>query len=66
MPSLFLALALAAAFHHFCRGRRLRWLPPAFLGLSAVLFAYFYPILAALPLQGDDAFLAWTWFESWR
>ena len=66
MPSLFLALALAAAFHHFCRGRRLRWLPPAFLVLSAVFFAYFYPILAALPLQGDDALLAWTWFESWR
>lgn len=65
MSALFLALALAASFYHFCRGR-LRWLPPAFLALSAGLFAYFYPILAALPLSGERAFLAWTWFDSWR
>ena len=65
MPALFLALALAAAFHHFCRVR-LRWLPPAFLALSAGLFVYFYPILAALPLSGEGAFRTWTWFDSWR
>lgn len=65
MPALFLALALAASFRHFC-GDRLRWLPPAFLAISAGLFAYFYPILAALPLSGERAFLAWTWIDSWR
>ncbi len=66
LPALFLPLALAAAFHHFCRGGRLRLLPPAFIALSAALFAYFYPILSAVPLAGDDAFLAWMWFDSWR
>jgi dolichyl-phosphate-mannose-protein mannosyltransferase len=66
LPAMVLPLALAAAFQHFCRGPRLRRLPPAFILVSAVLFAYFYPILAAMPLPGDDAFLAWTWFDSWR
>ena len=65
LPALFLPIALAAAFRHFCRGR-LRWLPPGFVLLSAGLFAYFYPILSAMPLASDDAFLAWTWFDSWR
>ena len=62
---MFLPLALAAAFHHFCRDR-LRWLPTGFVAVSAALFAYFYPVLAALPLASDDAFLAWMWFDSWR
>jgi dolichyl-phosphate-mannose--protein O-mannosyl transferase len=66
MAALFLPLALAAAFQHHCRVGWLRRLPSAFMLLSAALFAYFYPILAALPLAGDDAFLTWTWFESWR
>jgi dolichyl-phosphate-mannose-protein mannosyltransferase len=66
LPAMVLPLALAAAFQHFCRGPRLRRLPPVFIMVSAVLFAYFYPILAAMPLPGDDAFLAWTWFDSWR
>jgi dolichyl-phosphate-mannose-protein mannosyltransferase len=66
LPALFLPLALAAAFHHFCRDPRLTWLPPAFILLSGGLFAYFYPILSAMPLPRDDAFLAWMWFDSWR
>ena len=66
LPAMFLPLALAAAFHHYCRSGLMRWLPPAFTILSAGLFVYFYPILAATLLAGDDAFLTWTWFESWR
>lgn len=66
LPAMFLPLALAAAFQHYCRQGWLRWLPPAFILVSALLFAYFYPILSAMPLPGDGAFLVWTWFESWR
>jgi dolichyl-phosphate-mannose--protein O-mannosyl transferase len=66
LPAMFLPLALAAAFHHYCRSGLLRWLPPPFTILSAGLFAYFYPILAATPLGGDNAFLHWTWFDTWR
>ena len=66
LPALFLPLALAAAFHHFCRGGRLRRLPGAFILLAAGLFAYFYPILSAMPLPRTDAFLAWMWFDGWR
>lgn len=65
VPGLMLPLALAAAFHHFCRDR-LRWLPPAFLTATALLFWYFYAIIAATPLAYDGAFALWTWFESWR
>lgn len=64
-PALFLGLALAAAFAHFCAERR-RWWPAAFLALSAGLFVYFYPILAARPLADDQAFLRWMWVDAWR
>lgn len=66
LPSICLALALAAAFHHFCGRGALRWLPPAFFAVSAGLFVYFYPIISAAPLPEDGAFARWTWFESWR
>lgn len=65
VPGLLLPLALAVAFHHFCRDR-LRWLPPAFLLLSALLFWYFHAIISASPLAYDQAFELWTWFESWK
>jgi dolichyl-phosphate-mannose-protein mannosyltransferase len=65
VPGLMLPLALAAAFQHFCQGR-LRWLPPPFLVLTALLFWYFHAIIAATPLAYDDAFKLWTWFESWK
>jgi dolichyl-phosphate-mannose--protein O-mannosyl transferase len=66
MPAMFLPLALAAAFHHYCRGGWRRGLPSLFMLISGGMFVYFYPILSAMPLAGDDAFLSWTWFESWR
>jgi dolichyl-phosphate-mannose--protein O-mannosyl transferase len=66
MPAMFLPLALAAAFHHYCREGWSRGLPPLFMLISGGLFVYFYPILSAMPLAGDHAFLSWTWFESWR
>jgi dolichyl-phosphate-mannose--protein O-mannosyl transferase len=66
MPAMFLPLALAAAFHHYCQEGWRRGVPPLFMLISAGMFVYFYPILSAMPLGGDDAFLTWTWFESWR
>jgi hypothetical protein len=35
-------------------------------GTSAALFAYFWPVLSAAPLDGRDAFQRWTWLDSWR
>jgi dolichyl-phosphate-mannose--protein O-mannosyl transferase len=33
---------------------------------TAGLFAFYYPILTAAPLSGDQAFLRWAWLPSWR
>ena len=64
IPGLILPLALAVAFHHGYRSKD-RWLPAAFLGLSFALFAWFYPILSALPLPNDRAFERWMWLSTW-
>jgi dolichyl-phosphate-mannose-protein mannosyltransferase len=66
LPAIMLSLPLAAAFHFLCRGPRLRWLPPAFFAISLALFAYFYPIIAARPLEDGGAFEHWMWFDAWR
>ncbi len=65
LPSIFLCLALAAAFDHFGKGR-LRHADAWFAGLAGALFVYFYPIISAEPLPNDQAFLNWMWFVSWR
>jgi dolichyl-phosphate-mannose--protein O-mannosyl transferase len=65
LSGIFLCLVLAVAFHHFDRGRnkgREEW----FAAAALVAFAYFYPILAASPLQSDQGFAYWMWFNSWR
>lgn len=66
LPAIFLSPALAVSFDRFCRRGKSRWVPPLFLLLSGGLFAYFYPIIAALPLAEDMSFLRWIWFDSWR
>lgn len=66
VPSIFLLAALALALSDMRRlpfGQWLAWGIPA---ASAALFAWYYPILAALPLAGPDSFLAWAWIEGWR
>lgn len=65
LPSIFLCLALAAAFDHFGKGR-MRHADAWFAGLAGVLFLYFYPIISAEALPNDQAFLHWMWFFSWR
>lgn len=64
LPGLVLPLLIAAAFHHAYRARE-RWLPAAFLTLSFALFAYFYPIISAAPLDGERAFERWMWLSTW-
>lgn len=65
LPSIFLCLVLAAAFDHFGKNR-LRDADLFFTALSAILFAYFYPIISAAALPSNQAFLNWMWFDSWR
>jgi dolichyl-phosphate-mannose--protein O-mannosyl transferase len=65
LPGTFLmgmlALALDAMWQ---RGRRT--LPLLVLAASVALFAVFYPILSAAPLEGPQSFAHWMWLDSWR
>ncbi|NIJ19635.1 dolichyl-phosphate-mannose--protein O-mannosyl transferase [Sphingomonas naasensis] len=64
LSAIFLCLALAAAFHHFDRGRdkgREEW----FVAASLLAFLYFYPILAASALSDAQGFRKWMWFPGW-
>ena len=63
--SIFLCVALAAAFHYFRSVRRLRNWDESYAILSFGLFAYFYPILSAAALSGPLAFHRWMWFKTW-
>ena len=64
LPSLWLPLALAAAFHRYGQGRWRDW-DEAFLALAGGLFVYFWPIVSAAPLSGPGAFGRWMWFSTW-
>ena len=64
LPSIWLPVALAAACHRFARGR-LKGADETLVFVTAGLFLYFYPILAATSLAGADAFRRWTWFDGW-
>lgn len=65
-PSCFLLAALALACSDVRRvpfGKWLAWGMPA---ASVAVFAWFLPILAALPLKGPQSFLTWAWLEGWQ
>lgn len=62
--SILLALPIAGAWARFGRGRLKGW-DEAYLILLAMLFAWFYPILSAMPLAGAQSFQRWMWFKSW-
>jgi dolichyl-phosphate-mannose--protein O-mannosyl transferase len=64
LSGIFLCLVLAAAFHHFDRGRdkgREEW----FVFAALVAFVYFYPILAASALPDPQGFRKWMWLPTW-
>ena len=65
LPHCFGMAALALATERLWqRGERL--VPTVIVLGSAGLFAYFYPILTAAPLDGEMAFLEWAWIDGWR
>ncbi len=63
VSALLLCPALAAALHF--KGLP-RWAAPAFAALAIIVFAWFYPIIAATALPDRGAFQRWIWFDNWR
>ncbi len=43
-----------------------RFTPALLVAGSALVFAWFYPILSAAPLAGEQSFLDYAWLEGWR
>ena len=62
LSGIFLCIALPAAFHLADAVRLRYW----FAVLASVAFVWFYPIIAATALPGEQAFTRWMWFDSWR
>ncbi len=65
-PSIFLLAALALACSDLSRMRRAGWLGWAIPAASVGVFALFYPIIAALPLEGVTSYQTWAWLEGWK
>lgn len=65
MPSIFLLAALALALSDLRASGR-GWWAIAFLAGSAAMFALFFPILTAAPLDGPMSFADWAWLAGWR
>lgn len=62
--TIWLAVVLGVALDQADPGgakRRDEWYVTACLAL----FAYFWPVLSAAPLNGPGAFHRWTWFAGW-
>jgi dolichyl-phosphate-mannose-protein mannosyltransferase len=66
MPSCFLLAALALTLNDLVSHPRGRWVAGGVLAGSLAIFAYFFPILSAGPLEGEYSFLSWAWIEGWR
>ena len=64
-PSMALLAGLALALAEL-RRRGWGWLSWAILAGSVGVFAWFFPILNAAPLDGPRAFEHWMWVSSWR
>lgn len=65
LPSILLCLVLAATLDFYAKGRW-RWVNEAAVIAAFALFAWFFPILSAAPLDGPQAFQRWMWLDSWR
>ncbi|MBA4044535.1 MAG: phospholipid carrier-dependent glycosyltransferase [Erythrobacter sp.] len=66
VPQFFLLGALALALSDLRRTAWGRWLALGTLAASAGLFAVFYEVLSAAPLDGAMSFAKWTWLAGWR
>jgi dolichyl-phosphate-mannose--protein O-mannosyl transferase len=65
VPSMALLAALALALDAWWR-RGHRALSVTIVAASCAVFAWFYPILSAAPLAGEQAFNKWMWLDTWR
>lgn len=65
MPSLFLLAGLALTLSDLRQAGR-KWIAYAVLGVSAGMFALFFKVLTAAPLDGPMSFADWTWIAGWR
>jgi dolichyl-phosphate-mannose--protein O-mannosyl transferase len=65
VPSFFLLAALALACSDLRQVARVRWLAWGIPAASAAVFAWFFPIIAALPLKASGSFITWMWLEGW-
>jgi dolichyl-phosphate-mannose--protein O-mannosyl transferase len=66
VPSFFLLAALALALAALRKSPQWGWLAWTVLAASTGLFALFYKVLAAAPLEGAMSFAKWTWLIGWR
>jgi dolichyl-phosphate-mannose--protein O-mannosyl transferase len=66
VPQFFLLGALALALSDLRRAAWGRWLAWGTLAASTGLFAVFYKVLSAAPLDGAMSFAKWTWLAGWR
>ena len=61
-----LSLALGFVFHRFERGKLFpyHWARWMYVAMAVGVFAYFYPILAALKIP-SETYRQWMWLSSW-
>lgn len=65
-PSLFLLAALALACSDLRRLPHGKWAAWGIPAASVAVFAFFFPILAAVPLSGGGDYVIWAWLQGWR
>ncbi len=65
LPSCFLLAGLALTIEQLKR-RGHGWAYWLVLAGSVGVFAWFYPILSAAELSGEQAFNFWMWLDGWR
>lgn len=66
VPSFFLLGALALTLADLHAHARWRWVSYGVPALGIVLFAIFFPVMSAAPLEGPMSFTNWTWIAGWR
>lgn len=66
VPSCFLLAALALTLGDLHRSDKYRWISYAVLAGSTLLFALFFKILSAAPLDGPMSFADWAWIAGWQ
>ncbi len=66
VPSIFLLAALALACSDLRRLPYGKWLSWGIPAASAAVFAWFFPIISALPLARPNSYLVWTWLDGWK